>query len=160
MDEKDDSQKAISDHQDDKADDISSPAIVLKGILSKRSRNLFIRGPWALRTVLLYSNNKFFYFNGKVLKGEVSLAGTEVSFVSPELADGRNYAFQIANIKTEKRVQSSTLIFAAGSQQEAEDWVYNLSAAVKSLDTLSKTAYITFEVSIKSYNLLNQCSLK
>jgi hypothetical protein len=121
--------------------------IVKKGILSKKSRSKYISGPWTLRTVILDSDNRLSYYDGKVLKGEVLLAGTMVNHVTQDVADGKTFPFQISNISLVKRSQTTALLLAAGSFQEADDWVTHLSKAAVGSTSTGAAGYITFEVS-------------
>ena len=103
-------------------------------------------GPWALRTLVLDSDNKLSYYDGKTLKGEVILAGTMVNHVTQDVADGKAFPFQISNISQVKTSQSTSLLLAAGSFQEADDWVTCLSKAAVGSTSTGAAGYITFEV--------------
>ena len=120
--------------------------IIKKGILSKKGRSKFMSGPWALRTLVLDSDNKLSYYDGKTLKGEVILAGTMVNHVTQDVADGKAFPFQISNISQVKTSQSTSLLLAAGSFQEADDWVTCLSKAAVGSTSTGAAGYITFEV--------------
>lgn len=120
--------------------------VVKKGILSKKSRSKYISGPWTLRTVILDSDNTLSYYDGRVLKGEVLLAGTMVNHVTQDVADGNTFPFQISNISLVKRSQTSSLLLAAGSFQEADDWVTQLSKAAVGSTSTGAAGYVTFEV--------------
>lgn len=122
------------------------PYVVRKGILSKKSRSKFMTGPWTLRTVVLNSHNKLLYFDGKVLKGEIILAGTTVSHLTQDSADGKMFPFQISNISCVKMSQTTSLTLAAGSFQEADDWVSSLNKASAGSSPTEAAGYITFQV--------------
>lgn len=127
------------------------PQIVKKGILTKRSRSKYLSGPWTLRTFILDSNSTLSYYDGKTFKGEVALAGTSVNHVAQDAADGRTFPFQISNISSVKRTQGTTLLLAAGSFQEADDWVRCLAHAAAGSTSTGAAGYITFEVRRTSY---------
>ena len=121
--------------------------ITKKGILSKKSRSKLFSVPWALRTIILDSENKLYYYDGKVLKGEIILAGTVIDHIAhQDMADGRSFAFQINNIMSVKRTQTTSLTLAAGSYQEADDWVTCLTKASAGSTSTGAAGYITFEV--------------
>lgn len=122
------------------------PGVIKKGILSKKSRSKFMSGPWTLRTVVLDTDNKLLYFDGKQLKGEIILAGTMISHLAQDIADGKMFPFQIINISSVKRTQTTTLTLAAGSFQEADDWVSCLNKAAAGSTSTGAAGYITFEV--------------
>ena len=104
-------------------------------------------GVWSLRTVILDSENKLLYYDGKTLKGEILLAGTEVEHAMEEAGEGRQFPFRITNISSVKRTQTSTLTLAAGSHKEADEWVIALAAAAAGSTQSSAVAgYVTFEV--------------
>lgn len=124
----------------------SLTSIVKKGILSKKSRSKYLSGPWVLRTVILDSANKLSYYDGKTLKGEINLAGTMVNHMTQDTADGRVFPFQITNISAVKRSQTTSLMLAAGSFQEADEWVAILSKASAGSTSTGAAGYITFEV--------------
>lgn len=119
---------------------------VKKGILSKKSRSKYMTGPWTLRTVVLNSDNKLLYFDGKVQKGEIILAGTMINHMKPDPSDGRIFPFQITNISSVKMTQTSAMTLAAGSYQEADDWVTCLNKAAAGSTSTGAAGYITFEV--------------
>lgn len=121
---------------------------VKKGILSKKSRSKYMSGPWTLRTVVLNSDNKLLYFDGKVLKGEIILAGTMINHLKQDLSESRVFPFQITNISSVKMTQTSTMTLAAGSYQEADDWVTCLNKAAAGSTSTGAAGYITFEVSV------------
>lgn len=93
-----------------------------KGILSKKGMGLVIK-PWVLRTVVLGHDGKLVYYDGNVLKGELQLHGATISYVDPSAADGRANAFQIANVFDIKKQQKATLLLAASSKPETDEWV-------------------------------------
>lgn len=121
---------------------------VKKGILSKKSRSKYMSGPWTLRTVVLNSDNKLLYFDGKVLKGEIILAGTMINHMTPDPSDGRVFPFQITNISSVKMTQTSAMTLAAGSYQEADEWVTCLNKAAAGSTSTGAAGYITFEVGV------------
>jgi len=129
------------------------PYVVRKGILSKKSRSKFMTGPWTLRTVVLNSHNKLLYFDGKVLKGEIMLAGTTVSHLTQDSADGKMFPFQISNISCVKMSQTTSLTLAAGSFQEADDWVSSLNKAAAGSSPTEAAGYITFQVYSSLHNV-------
>jgi hypothetical protein len=121
--------------------------ILKKGILSKKSRNMFIAGPWALRTIYLNADNTLHYYDGKTLKGVVNMTGTVVNHIKNPSGDAGSYAFEISNISSVKRGQMNSLMLAAGSFQEAEDWVAALTkASLGSNLNSAGLSYVTFEV--------------
>ena len=127
---------------------LSPQGVVKKGILSKRGRKMIFR-PWVLRTVILDDQNNLSYYDGNTLKGSVSLEGTTTTLVPTEKADGRKFAFEITNISQVGPLQTHSLLLAAGSQAEAEEWVDVISTTMRKNHFSSKTAfqYESFDVS-------------
>jgi hypothetical protein len=120
--------------------------ILKKGILLKKSRSKFLGGPWTLRTFILDTDNRLSYYDGRTFKGDVHLAGTIVNHVAQDGMDNRKFPFQISNILSVKGTQGSTLQLAAGSFQEADDWVTCLTRASAGSTSTGAAGYITFEV--------------
>lgn len=120
--------------------------VVKKGILSKKSRSKFMSGPWTLRTVVLGADNKLYYYDGKVFKGEVVLSGTSTNHIANDAADTRTFPFQITNIPSVKRTQCNTLTLSAGSFQEADDWVSCINTAAAGSGSSGPSGYVTMEV--------------
>jgi hypothetical protein len=129
---------------------LSPQGVVKKGILSKRGRKMLFR-PWVLRTVILDDQNNLSYYDGNTLKGIVNLEGTTTTIVPTDKADGRKFAFEITNIAQVGPLQTHSLLLAAGSQAEAEEWVDVISTTMrKNHFSSKKTAfqYESFDVSI------------
>ncbi len=124
-------------------------AYIKKAILSKKGMGKMIR-PWVLRTVVLDRNHNLLYYDGNKLRGEISLSGTIARHVEADLADGRPFAFEIANISGVKKHQNSSLLLAASCQQDAKDWVdcLMIAASTPSLKSNDVTGYTTFEVNL------------
>lgn len=104
------------------------------GILLKKGMGKMMR-PWALRTIVLFRGARLCYYDGNItnkenLKGDLSLVGASVHFVTPEKAEGRENAFQIINIPNVKSHQNNILLLSASSQDEAQDWVEALEVAI------------------------------
>lgn len=129
--------------------------IVKKGILSKRGRKKIFH-PWVLRTIVLDNRNVLTYLDGKTLKGTVNLEGTTVSLVPPEKANGRQFAFEISSISNTRALQTTTLMLAASSLKEAEDWVEAIvSLTAKHVSSKGNVHYESLEVSIyQKYNFI------
>lgn len=121
--------------------------IVKKGILSKKSRSKFLSGPWTLRTFILGADNKLYYYDGKVFKGEVALSGTTTVHIANDSSDARLFPFQVTNIPSVKRTQCNTLTLSAGSFQEADDWVSCINTAAAGSTSTGLSGYVTIEVS-------------
>eukprot|EP01040_Poterioochromonas_malhamensis_P004815 gene4815-5169_t len=134
--------------------------IIKKGILSKRGRKKIFR-PWVLRTIVLDDRNMLSYYDGRTLKGSFSLEGTSTAFVPPERADGRLFAFEITNIQHTGALQSNSLLLAAGSQPEAEEWIEAIISLMRkhvsmkvniqyeSFDTISRNTNLSQPINIK-----------
>lgn len=104
------------------------PNTVLRGILSKKGRNKLYQ-PWAIRTVILDDESTLRYFDGQSLRGEVDVVGCFLRTLTPDQADGRSHAFEIANISEKGALKSSSLILAASSALEAQAWMDALITA-------------------------------
>ena len=147
----------MQDSEGSDAGDAQAPAdprtarVVKKGILSKKSRSKFISGPWTLRTVVLSADNKLFYYDGRVFKGEVVLSGTTTNHIANETSDARVFPFQISNIPSVKRTQCNTLTLSAGSFQEADDWVSCINTAAAGSTSSGLSGYVTMEVRAKLF---------
>jgi len=85
-----------------------------------------------LRTVVLNSENRLLYFDGKIYKGEVDLTGTKVEHCPKESTDRRGSVVRISNIESVSAFQSHHLFLAAGSFREADSWVRYLTNAASS----------------------------
>jgi len=108
-----------------------------KGFLVKRGMGLFFR-PWALRHFILEVNQTLSYYCGDECKGTLALDGASVRIVPPEEANGNLFAFEVYNLKIEKKFKGDALMMAASSEQERKAWVKSLEAAVKG-DLRSRT---------------------
>lgn len=122
-------------------------SIIKGGILAKRGRGQFIK-PWSLRTIIIDQNKQLFYYDREVLKGNVDLEGTTIRYLPPTEADGRENAFEIMNISNVKATQDRSLILAATSLKEAEEWVDVLmnSATVSSSSKIFMAEYESLQV--------------
>jgi hypothetical protein len=119
--------------------------IVLSGILSKRGRNKLYH-PWVLRSVTIDDQSTLRYYDGKTLKGIVSLTGCAVEPFAA--ADGRNFAFEIKNISVEKSFQESSLMLAASSSAEQQLWIQTINQySQRLLQSKANFAYESFDVS-------------
>jgi hypothetical protein len=127
---------------------LRNSTFIKKGILSKKGMSKLLR-PWSLRTIVLCSNQKLQYYDGKTLKGEISLVGTKINHISPLIADGRDFAFEISNITGLKLSKIPVLILAAGSTYEANEWVEALTLAAVKANTIKGSEYISFVVFMK-----------
>lgn len=148
-------QENVSVKSDDFGSDLSPvgttlPGKVVKtGFLSKKARAKFIR-PWTLRNIILDEHCRLFYYDRDVLKGVVSLLGTGVRRLDPAAADGRPFAFEIVNINDLKssRNKCSSLVLAAGSQREADEWIEAIHSMTRLANRTNQTTeYQTFAVS-------------
>jgi hypothetical protein len=71
-------------------------------------------------------------------------------------ADNRPHAFEISNITTSKSMQTASLVLAAGSQLEAEEWVRTIQAVARQSGVGAKHmnfSYESFEVILMSDEL-------
>jgi hypothetical protein len=135
----------LSDSQ--KNPPLQAEGIVKKGILSKKGRKKIFR-PWVLRTIVLDNRNILSYFDGRTLKGTVNLHGTTTTPLPPDKADGRSYAFEVSHISKHGALQGSSLILAASSAGEAEEWVNAINSLTRKHDTSTSTfQYESLEVS-------------
>mmetsp|Transcript_25391 Transcript_25391/g.34933 ORF Transcript_25391/g.34933 Transcript_25391/m.34933 type:complete len:180 (+) Transcript_25391:25-564(+) len=108
----------------------SGVSTVKQGILLKKGMGILIR-PWNLRTIIVDTDNKFTYMDRDQLKGGFFLDGTIIKKIPPELADGRSHAFEILNIRN----KTKSLLLAAGSEMEADDWISCLRVAAQNTHT-------------------------
>ena len=123
-----------------------------RGILAKKGMGKIYK-PWSLRNIYVDLNQSLAYFDGTTLKGEIQLDGVTVRQLSPEEADGRQYAFEIGNISGVRRTKDNVLILAASSAQEAQEWIECLRAASSSTiraRTLNGPGYMSFATELKS----------
>lgn len=124
--------------------------IIKKGILNKKGRKKIFR-PWVLRTIVLDDRHMLSYYDGTTLKGCINLIGTSTNLVPPEKADGRNFAFEITNISTTRTFQRNSLLLAASSQAEADEWVNAIISMMQKHDSAKVNfEYESFEVSTDS----------
>lgn len=124
-----------------------SPSYIKKAILSKKGMGKLIR-PWVLRTIVLDRSNKLSYYDGKQLKGELSLEGATARHIDSDLSDGRQFAFEVSGLGGTKKHQNNSLILAASCINEANDWVEVLTKAANALPVQKShdvTGYTTFE---------------
>lgn len=65
--------------------------------------------------------SRLVYYDGNILKGEISLRGTTIRQLTLSEADGRKFAFEISNIVG--ALNKSTLILAGSSEKEMMNWI-------------------------------------
>ena len=73
--------------------------------------------------------HKLYYYDGKKLKGEISLIGTLCKKLNPNEAEGNPFAFEISNIRSEKSDNYVKLVLAASAEIEAMTWIEEISQA-------------------------------
>ena len=119
----------------DKFDRPVSNNVIKQGSLLKKGMGFLYR-PWRIRTIIIDKKNNLQYFDGPNLKGQFCLEGKNIKHLSPEQADGKKFAFEILNISNKQH----SLILAASSEQEADDWVDCMIKATNSTISFYRNA--------------------
>ncbi len=119
---------------------------IKSGFLSKKGRANFIR-PWSLRKIIIDDQYRLFYYDRNLLKGVVPLHGAGVRHVSVEKSNNRSFTFEIHNINDTKSTRKKkSLLLAAGSQAEANEWVETIKLLLQQLIQTKNIKYESFEV--------------
>jgi len=94
------------------------------GYLYKKGTGAVYR-PWSHRKFVLGIDFSLSYYGDEnELKGKMILRGASVRTVSADLADGKEFAFEIYNLDTNIN-KSANLLMQAESQKDADDWIYH-----------------------------------
>lgn len=122
-------------------------SIIKQGILLKKGRNK-IYHPWVLRSFTLDDQSILRYYDGRKLRGQISLTNAVIEHVLPSRADKKSYAFEIGNIITDSALQKSSMLLVASSEFEMNDWIQALRlGANKPTVTKGALSYESFDVS-------------
>ena len=94
-----------------------------RGYLLKKGMGKLYK-PWSLRHFILEVNQVLTYFADEEMKGMLTLDGASVRELSPDRADGKQYAFEIYNLNIAKlsKFKSPNILLAASSKKERDDW--------------------------------------
>lgn len=135
----------------------SGTDVVKRGILLKRGRGK-VYHPWQLRTVIIRSDYKLYYFEQEILKGTITLEGTKVCAIDTETAGNRPYGFEISNIPHTVTCKVNSLILVAGSEVERDDWIHAIELAARFAAKSVDTSYTSFGVSdsLPSFSLMGR----
>ena len=116
-----------------------------QGLLMKKGMGALYR-PWKERKCLLDVDSTFGYYDDRdSLRGLITLAEAVVNLVSPESADGHQFAFEIKRGSvlesgSSSLFRSDSLLLAASSEEEAVEWCACLRVAAVLSASVSVTS--------------------